>query len=92
MKNEIIFFETEDKSITLPVQVSTDTVWLNRSQLAELFGLSNAERNECVEKLMSAFVTWRIEAQKAACKESEIAVMKPIFEDRLSAVKKAMLR
>ena len=27
-----------DKSITLPVQVSTDTVWLNRSQLAELFG------------------------------------------------------
>ena len=38
MKNEIIFFETEDKSITLPVQVSTDTVWLNRSQLAELFG------------------------------------------------------
>ena len=62
------------------------------SELAELFGLSNAERNECVEKLMSAFVTWRIEAQKAACKESEIAVMKPIFEDRLSAVKKAMLR
>ena len=38
MNNEIILFETEDKSITLPVQVSTDTVWLNRSQLAELFG------------------------------------------------------
>ena len=38
MENEIILFETEDKSITLPVQVSTDTVWLNRSQLAELFG------------------------------------------------------
>lgn len=38
MKNEIIFFETEDKSITLPVQVSTDTFWLNRSQLSELFG------------------------------------------------------
>ena len=38
MKNEIILFETEDKSITLPVQVSADTVWLNRNQLAELFG------------------------------------------------------
>ena len=38
MQNEIILFETEDKSITLPVQVSSDTVWLNRSQLAELFG------------------------------------------------------
>ena len=38
MKDEIILFETEDKSITLPVQVTADTVWLNRSQLAELFG------------------------------------------------------
>ncbi len=38
MKNEIILFETEDKSITLPVQVTSDTVWLNRNQLAELFG------------------------------------------------------
>ena len=38
MKNEIILFETEDRSITLPVQVTADTVWLNRSQLAELFG------------------------------------------------------
>ena len=38
LKNEIILFETEDKSITLPVQVTADTVWLNRNQLAELFG------------------------------------------------------
>lgn len=38
MKNEIILFETEDRSITLPVQVAADTVWLNRNQLAELFG------------------------------------------------------
>ncbi len=37
MNNEIILFETEDRSITLPVQVSEDTVWLNRNQLAELF-------------------------------------------------------
>ena len=38
MENEIVLFETEDKSITLPVQVNADTVWLNRSQLVELFG------------------------------------------------------
>ena len=38
MENEIVLFETEDKSITLPVQVNADTVWLNRNQLAELFG------------------------------------------------------
>lgn len=35
---EIVLFETEDKSINLPVQVSSDTVWLNRGQLADLFG------------------------------------------------------
>ena len=38
MKDEIILFETKDRSITLPVQVTADTVWLNRNQLAELFG------------------------------------------------------
>ena len=38
MKDEIILFETKDRSITLPVQVTADTVWLNRSQLADLFG------------------------------------------------------
>ena len=38
MKDEIVLFETEDRSITLPVQVSADTVWLNRNQLSELFG------------------------------------------------------
>lgn len=38
MGKEIILFETEDKSITLPVQITADTVWLNRNQIAELFG------------------------------------------------------
>lgn len=28
MKNEIILFATKDKSITLPVQVNAETVWL----------------------------------------------------------------
>ena len=36
-KNEVVIFETEDKSITLPVTVENDTVWLNRNQMAELF-------------------------------------------------------
>ena len=35
--NEVVIFETEDKSITLPVTVENDTVWLNRNQMAELF-------------------------------------------------------
>ena len=59
VENEIILFETEDRSITLPVQVSTDTVWLNRSQLAELFGrdvktigkhIGNALKEEFTER------------------------------------------
>ena len=36
--NEIVLFETEDRSITLSVPVEHETVWLNRSQMAELFG------------------------------------------------------
>ena len=38
MSNEIVLFETDDKSITLPVMVDQETVWLNRNQMAELFG------------------------------------------------------
>lgn len=38
MANEVILFETEDKEIKLTVPVENDTVWLNRNQLAELFG------------------------------------------------------
>ena len=36
-KNEIILFETADKSITIQVNVGQETVWLNRNQMAELF-------------------------------------------------------
>jgi len=35
--NEIVIFETEDKSVTLPVAVENETVWLNQSQMIELF-------------------------------------------------------
>ena len=36
-KNEIIIFETKDKSISLPVRIENESVWLNRNQMAELF-------------------------------------------------------
>ena len=38
MVNELVLFETEDRAITLSVSVDQDTVWLNRNQMAELFG------------------------------------------------------
>lgn len=31
-------FETEDRSISIPVTVENETVWLNQSQMIELFG------------------------------------------------------
>ena len=37
-KNEIILYETSDHSVKLNVSTDGKTVWLNRAQLAELFG------------------------------------------------------
>ncbi|WP_037343996.1 hypothetical protein, partial [Ruminococcus sp. FC2018] len=36
--NEIILYETADHEVKLNVNTDGDTVWLNRAQLAELFG------------------------------------------------------
>lgn len=35
--NEIVLFEAEDKSVTLPVAVQNETVWLSANQMASLF-------------------------------------------------------
>lgn len=45
MENQksIILFETEDKSISLPVKIEDETVWLTQAQMVELF-----ERNQSV--------------------------------------------
>ena len=37
-QKEIILFETEDKSVVLPVAVESETVWLSANQMALLFG------------------------------------------------------
>lgn len=38
-KNEIVLFETKDKSVTLPVTVENETVWLTQAQMTTLFGV-----------------------------------------------------
>lgn len=38
MDSNIVIFESKDKSVCISVQMTDDTVWLNRNQLAELFG------------------------------------------------------
>ena len=58
-ENEIIIFETKDKSISLPVRIENESVWLNRNQMAELFErdvktigkhINNALREELSEQ------------------------------------------
>ncbi len=37
MNNELIIFEAKDRSVSIPVKIESETVWLNRNQIAELF-------------------------------------------------------
>ena len=37
MSNELVLFKTKDKTVSIPVKVENETVWLNRNQIAELF-------------------------------------------------------
>ncbi|MGN0845336.1 MAG: RhuM family protein [Kiritimatiellia bacterium] len=38
--NEIVLFESQDGTVTLPVPVRDETVWLTRMQMADLFGVT----------------------------------------------------
>lgn len=60
MENEIVLFEAEDHEVKLNVPVENNTVWLNRKQLAELFGrdvktigkhINNALKEELIIQL-----------------------------------------
>jgi hypothetical protein len=66
MENEIVLFETKDHEIKLSVPVVDDTVWLSRSQMAELFGrdvktigkhIGNALKEELDNSTVAKFAT-----------------------------------
>ena len=66
MENELILFETADKEIKLTVPIKNNTVWLNRKQLAELFGrdvktigkhINNALKKELANSVVVNFAT-----------------------------------
>ena len=74
-KNEIVIFETEDKSIVLLVAVDNETVWLNRNQMAELFDrdvktigkhINNSLKEELdnSEATVAKFATVQIEGER----------------------------
>lgn len=66
MENEIVLFETENHEVKLNVPVENNTVWLNRKQLAELFGrdvktigkhINNALKEELDNSVVANFAT-----------------------------------
>ena len=80
-ENEIVIFEAEDKSISLPVAVGNETVWLNRNQMAELFErdvktigkhINNALKEELSEMATVAkFATVQIEGGREVVRTIE---------------------
>ena len=38
MKNEIVLYQSDELASRIEVRIESDTVWLNRQQLAALFG------------------------------------------------------
>ena len=80
-ENEIVIFEAEDKSISLPVAVGNETVWLNRNQMAELFErdvktigkhINNALKEELSEMATDAkFATVQIEGGREVVRTIE---------------------
>ena len=64
--NELVLFESSDGAVKLNVQTDRETVWVNRAQLAELFGrdvktigkhIANALREELDGSAVSKFAT-----------------------------------
>ena len=80
MKNEIVLFESKDKAVILSVKISDDTVWLNRVQLAELFGrdvktigkhIGNALKEELDPSTVAKFATVQKEGGRHVEREIE---------------------
>ena len=72
MENELILFETADKEIKLTVPIKNNTVWLNRKQLAELFGrdvktigkhINNALKEELDNSVVANFATTALDGK-----------------------------
>ena len=51
--NEIVLFETKDKSVTLPVTLREETVWLTQEQMADLFDTARSSIAYHIGKIFS---------------------------------------
>ena len=74
--SEIVLFESADTEVTLPVEFDGETVWLTRSQMAELYGrdvktigkhIGNALREELSgeeSRTVAKFATVQMEGER----------------------------
>lgn len=80
-KNELVIFTTQDGEVKLDVNMSEDTVWLNRQQMSELFDrdvktiakhINNALREELNNEVVVAnFATVQIEGNRSITRDIE---------------------
>ncbi len=80
-KNEIVLFETNDKSVSISVMIENETVWLNRNQMADLFDrdvktigkhINNALREELErETTVAKIATVQLEGEREVVREIE---------------------
>ena len=79
-ENELILFESQDKTVVLPVQMKDETVWLNRNQMAELFDrdvktigkhIGNALKEELDASTVAKFATVQTEGNRQVEREIE---------------------
>ena len=70
---EIVLFETKDREVRLDVAVDGENVWLNRQQMADLFGrdvktigkhINNALKEELNDSTVAKFATVQIEGDR----------------------------
>ncbi|MBR6288285.1 MAG: virulence RhuM family protein [Acholeplasmatales bacterium] len=79
-KYDLIKFEDGDFSLDVNVSPNEDTVWLNREQLALLFGrdiktiskhINNSLKEECINSTVAKFATVQIEGNRQVTREIE---------------------
>ena len=49
-KDDIVFFESRDKKVTLPAYLDEETVWLSQSQMIESFGRDQSVISSWLQK------------------------------------------
>lgn len=80
LKNEIILFEHEELTLKVPFTPEEETVWLNRNQMATLFGrdvktigkhIGNALREELDTSTVAKFATVQAEGDRTVSRDIE---------------------